>query len=69
MMRIFLKKVPCDCPYDHDRRQLVIATDGWPLEMIKGHTIINFLRRILHGDHIEGHECYERRNKIKVSSK
>lgn len=47
-------------------KMLVIAKDDFPLEMIKGRPITNFIRRILHAKHLECHTCYEQRKGIEV---
>ena len=67
-MKILLKKqMNCGIEADHSHAPLIIASDGYPLEQIKGHHIVNFFRHILHGDHIECHEGYEKRTGIQVS--
>jgi hypothetical protein len=45
---------------------LIIAKDDYPLELIKGHHVINFFRRLFLASHKECWECYERRKGIKV---
>ena len=46
-----------------------IGKDGWPVEQFsnKGirYSIINFLRRIIHTDHIECRECWRQRESKK----
>jgi len=37
---------------------LIIASDGWPLEQIKGHPIINFFRRLIHGRYKVCRDCW-----------
>jgi hypothetical protein len=67
-MKIFLKKqMNCGIEADHSHKPLIIASDGYPLEQFIGRPVINFLRRILHGDHIECHEGYEERTGIQVA--
>lgn len=61
-----MKKWLCNCPFDHENKDLIIAKDGYPLELFKKRPFLNFIRKILHGDHIEGHTCYEERTGIKV---
>jgi len=45
---------------------IIIAKDGWPLEQFMGNSLrikfTNFLRRLLHSDHIECRDCYERKS-------
>lgn len=66
-MSLFLPKYPCQCDYkDHAAVDVIIANDGFPLEMIEGKPIVNFIRRILHGHHIEGAMCYRERTGIRV---
>jgi hypothetical protein len=45
---------------------LLIAKDDYPLEQIKGHPIINLIRRVMQGSHFECHSCYEKRKGIEV---
>jgi hypothetical protein len=48
--------------------QLVtIAKDDFPLELIEGRPLMNFLRKLLHTSHVECKECYERRKGIKLA--
>ena len=37
---------------------LIIASDGWPLEQIIGHPIINFFRRLIHGRYKVCSDCW-----------
>ncbi len=46
--------------------KIIIATDGFPLEEIKGKPFVNFIRRWLHGDHKECRECYQHKTSMKV---
>ena len=39
--------------------KIIIAKDGFPLELFKGRPITNFLRRILHADYKVCRECYK----------
>jgi len=43
--------------------KIIIAKDGFPLEQIEGHPIINFLRRLLHSSHRECEERYRHKEK------
>jgi hypothetical protein len=38
-----------------------IGNDGWPVEMIEGRPLTNFLRRLIHTDHYECEECWYRK--------
>ena len=66
-MKLCLQTSPCRCDFDDGgERKTIIASDGYPLEQIIGQDIVNFFRRILHGDHKEWKICYETRTGIKV---
>ena len=38
--------------------KILIAKDGWPLEQFVNKPIINFIRKIIHGDHYECRDCW-----------
>lgn len=64
--RGFLPYISIGLDADHYHDDLVIAKDDFPLETFAGRPITNFIRRVLHGKHIECHEEYEYRKGIKV---
>lgn len=47
---------------------IIIAKDGWPLELFKNKPIVNFIRTLLHASHKECKQCYESRTSVKVAS-
>jgi len=38
--------------------KIIIAKDGFPLELFKNRPITNFIRRLLHSSHKECRDCY-----------
>jgi len=61
-----LKKRPCSCGSPYPYGCIVIAKDGWPLELVKGRK--NRLRKLLHASHLECPECYRRRTGVRVDT-
>jgi len=47
---------------------IVVAKDGWPLELVKGRPLLNWLRRMRLGDHAECRACFEQRTGIRVGT-
>jgi hypothetical protein len=62
-MKLFLKTRPCVIPHTKSGT-LIIAKDGFPVEFFKNSPVKNFIRRILHADHIECRCCYEHRTSV-----
>ncbi len=61
------------CPSNHlsvlgIQDYIVVAKDGWPLELVKGRPLLNWLRRVRLGDHAECRACFEQRTGIKVGT-
>lgn len=42
-------------------RLLPIDKMGWPVEMIEGKPVLNFIRRLIHAHHYECQDCWYRR--------
>jgi hypothetical protein len=49
------------------KKYLLLDKEGWPVELIKGHPIINIIRRLLFGRMLVLKDWYEKTTGIKVA--